>query len=101
MLRSFLPLLCLALAGCSPLFLQFNALPDEGGSRRFSVHTVYGGLDGNVSAARDLLDRESQRLCGTPYTRTREQDIERRTAWGVPNGQFDLIWEVRCAPKGA
>ncbi len=96
-MRRMLTLVAFAVTACSPLVLRSSPLPDQEGARAFSVNTVYGGLDGPIESARALLERESKRLCSGTYKVANEQDIARLTNWGSPNGQRDLMWQVRCA----
>lgn len=90
-----LSLLCLMLAGCAPGILNYNPLPDESGQRGYSIQSFYDDWQ-PVNLARESLDQKARQLCGGNYKRLREQAHERRTAWGTHNGQYDLIWEVRC-----
>lgn len=85
------------LAGCAGAVTNHTPMATTDGSIAYSVHTVYGGLDGNREQANAVLDSEARRVCAGPYVQLAPpQSIAKRTAWGAGNGQHDLTWRIRC-----
>lgn len=85
-----------SLAGCAPMEFNYSPMADQGGRRVYALKTTYGGPDGDIKAARELLGRKAKQICEGPYDRIRETQNARRTAWGSKNGQTNLLSEVRC-----
>lgn len=78
------------------MVLRYTPVSTTDGSRGYNLFTVYGGLDGNKTAASAVLDKEAKRLCADDFITIKEEEHERLTAWGAKNGQIDYLREIRC-----
>jgi hypothetical protein len=89
-------LLTLALTGCFGPYFEHTPMMGADGTKYYLLKTEMPFGETTRNWAVESLNKRSNKICPAGYDVINEEVIQLRPIFGLPNGSYDLHWQIKC-----